>query len=393
MKGMIYTTFAILAASLIFFMAALPMTSTVDIDTSEAIRIGEASFYLDSVLEDVERSTGIAVRRGLTGASNYIIGTGEPLDDAEDDLTEAIVNGSINGVELNATENASLGEWGDRVENMTEEAGYRLEMRVSDYSFDSSGFHVETSKQLEARLEDPVTLASFNRSVSVDVDAEVKGVEDPMLLLRSAGRYTTSINYCGFDEPANYLDTGSSHNSPSVLGEAVVEPGSSLEEVEDRNDKILVVEDVDGEDESEVEEFRGVVSYQSADPVDTGYVYGIDDLGIGTGQDLILYGNEVWESNFRQMIFQDCYVPADAPGLMERYENDLTEVNDGMLTFVDVGSLPDALRHEETAVGYKYFPGDGGEELNNIAGVTDRYSWFRLDNEDAERLGVQELVK
>lgn len=389
-KGMIYTTFAIMASTLIFFMAALSATSNVGVGPSEALSIGEASFYLDSIMEDAERSTSIATRRGLTGASNYIISEGKALDSAEDGLASAIVNGSINGVELNSTGNGSLSEWGGKVANLSEEAGYRLELKVSGYSLEASGFQMESVMQVEARLKDPVTRASFNRTKPVSVSTTIEDVEDPLILLRSKGRYTPTVNRCGFDRPANLLGTGAQDSSPSVLAEAVVNPADTGG-VDNKSEKVLVV-DSDAHLESGVEQFAGVVSYGTSDPVSTEYVYETGDLGVETGQDLILSGSEVWESNFEDMIFENCYVPASAPGIMERYENDLTEVDDGILTFVDVGALPNALRYEGTAVGYKYFSQTQVGSLNTISGVTDSYSWFRLDDEDVNRWGLGSLT-
>lgn len=389
-KGMIYTTFAIMASSLIFFMAALSVTSNIGVGTSDALRIGEASFYLDSVLEDAERSTSIATRRGLTGSSNYIISEGEAFNNSEAGLASAIVNGSVNGVDLNSTGNGSLSEWSSKVENLSQEAGYQLDLKVSRYGLNSSGFSMDSSMQIEARLKDPVTLVSFNRTESVQISVSIEEVEDPLILLRSKGRYTPTVNRCGFDSPADSLGTGAQDSSPSVLGEAVVNPVDTGS-VEDKAEKVLVV-DSDAHLESGVDQFAGVVTYGGSDPVSTDYIFNTGDLGIGTGQDVILSGNEVWNSNFEEMIFENCYIPAEAPGLMERYENNLTEVEDGMLTLVDVASLPDALRYEGTAVGYKYFSQtqDGG--LNSISGVTDSYSWFRLDDEDVNRWSLGSLT-
>jgi len=388
---MVYTTFAVVATSLIFFMAMSPINSDIDVDTSDTVRISEASFYLDSVLEDLERSSEMAAKRGLTGSANYIIETGEPLEDPEENLTEAIVNGSISGVELNSTENASLSEWSDKVEGMARNAGYRLNLTVQDHEFNASGFRLEGSKEIKARLKDPVTLASFNRTESVDIEVDVDGTEDPLLLLRSQGRYTPVIKYCGFDRPATRIGTGSESSSPSVLGEAVVEP-SDPGGIENKSDKVLVVEE-NADQIGEADSFAGVVSYGSSAPVSTDYVYGTGPLSLEDGQDVILSGNEVWKSNFREMIFEDCYVPAKAPGIMERYGNNLTEVENGILTFVDASSLPSELRYPETSVGYKYFVGDSQGTVHGIDGVTDTHSWFRLDDEDIERWGLEGLVK
>jgi len=105
---MIYTAFALLSASLILMMAVIPFNQGAEIDTEEATRISDASFFMDSVLNDLERSLEISTRRALSSSTNYVIEEGEELEDPRASVTSALVNGSIKGDELEGMENASL---------------------------------------------------------------------------------------------------------------------------------------------------------------------------------------------------------------------------------------------------------------------------------------------
>jgi hypothetical protein len=66
----------------------------------------------------------------------------------------------------------------------------------------------------------------------------------------------------------------------------------------------------------------------------------------------------------------------------------------GIATVLDVTRLPSALQRSRSAVGYVYFNQTnnyGGSE--RIEGLTDDYSWFRLDRDHLERWNAEELVK
>jgi len=365
--------------------------------TAEADRIGEASFFLDSTVSDADRTLEMAMRRAVTGVTNEIVLEGEPSDNSEQDVSEALVNGSMEGQNLEGTENASLNDWSERVADIAESSGYNVEIGLEDYSFEENGLTIDSSFTVNTVLEDPVTRVEFNRTTSTSTSSTVEGIEDPMVTLRSEGRYIKQYNECGFSEPAEKLYAGSQSSTGYEKGLAEVMP-ENPGDVEDRNEKILVVEDIDSYDTSEVEDYQGFVSAEQSDNPESfeSYVFGTGSIQeISQGTSLILNEDQVWNSNFEKMFQEDCYVETDTgPGVLDRMENRLTGTeSNGVASMVDVSDLPEELQRQESAVDYVYFNQSGSYgDINEIKGVSDRYSWFYIDDYHVEYWELEDLV-
>lgn len=398
-KGLAYTSFAVLAASLIVTMVSLQVTGSNQVETGNADRIGEAAFFLQSIFSDMDRSLRISTRRALTGTTNHIVLNGNALQNPEKNVSEALENGTLNGEELNGTENASLQDWTSRVRDIADSSGYSLDVRVQNYSFNDTGFTVQSSFSVFASLRDPTTLTTFNKTESTNTDVSIEGIEDSMLLLRSEGRYLTQYSKCGFSEPAEVLYTGSQNSTGYVHGYASKNP-SDISAVPDRSDKIIVVEDIDSYQTSEVNEFEGAVSADPSSNVgqySTNYVFDTGSIAdIDQNTSLILNDQQVWRSDFRRMFKQGCYLPDEnGPDVFDRMENKLSnDDGDGLATLIDVSRLPSELRDVDSAVGYVYFDDSGSYGgLKQIKGVSDEYSWFRLDQDHIDEWSLEELAE
>ncbi|MFB6193191.1 MAG: hypothetical protein ABEK00_02980 [Candidatus Nanohaloarchaea archaeon] len=394
---MVYTSFAVLASSLLLVLAMTPVQTAVDLDSSEAARIGEASFFMESVLDDMDRSLGIATRRALTGATNYVIETGEPLARPGQNLTSATVNGTISGNELNATGNASLSVWTRRVSSIARESGYHLDVDVTGYSFNASGIDLESSYSVNARLRDPATLATFNRTRTETVPVSARGLEDTMLLLESVGRYVNRYQRCSFDDPADRLYTGATSSAGTAHGSAVVRPADAAD-VDNSGEKILVAQDIDNYATVDVNGFAGAVSAEpnSSGGYTTEYAFDTGSIaGIEQNTSLVINAGDVWRSGFRQMFREGCYVPSPrGPDVLDRLGNRKVSGpgETGIATLVEVPELPPELQKEGSAVGYVYFNETGYGSLNRIRGVSQEHTWFRLDDHHVELWDIEPLA-
>jgi hypothetical protein len=398
-KGLAYTSFAVLAASLIVTMVSLQVTGSNQIETGNADRIGETAFFLQSIFSDMDRSLRISTRRALTGTTNHIVLTGESLQNPKENISEALSNGTLDGEELNGTENASLQDWTSRVRDIADRSGYALDVNIRNYSFNDTGFTIQSSFSVFASLRDPTTLTTFNKTQSSSTNISIEDIEDPMLLLRSEGRYLTQYNKCGFSKPAEILYTGSQNSSGYVHGYVSKSP-SDISAVADKPDKILAVENVDSYQTSEVNDFEGVISANPSSNTgqySTSYVFDTDSIDdINQNMSLILNNHQIWSSRFRQMFEQECYVSDEnGPDIFDRMENKLSnDDGDGLATLIDVNRLPSELRDIDSAVGYIYFDDSGSYGgLRKIKGVTDEYSWFRLDQDHIDEWGLDELAE
>lgn len=390
-KALAYTTFAVFASSMLMMMLFFQVSQEQSYQNADAERIGKAAFFIESLFSDMDRSLRIATRRGLTGVTNEVIVTGGALNNSKKNVSEAVINGSLDGEDLNATENASLNEWGSRISNIASESGYELNTSVYNYSFTPGFMTLETRFEVRANLYDPTTFARFNRSSSTTITASYEDLEDTMLLLRSKGRYSVKYRDCGFSTPANLIGTGSQNSTGYIQGDAVVNP-SDIAAVENKSEKVVVATDIDTYPKADVEDFNGAISEQTSSntPFSNNYVFGVSIEEIGTNESLILNNDQVWQAHFRQMI-GGCYVQDNnGPDFMDRLENVNSESSAGLATFIDVEELPSELTEVESAVGHEYF-GNESNSLSRVRGVSGEYSWFRLDEEHIDYWGLNDL--
>lgn len=397
-KGFAYTTFALLSATLLISLTFTQVYKPASIQTANAERIGQASFFMNSIFSDMDRSLSIATRRSFTGANNYVVTEGEPLSSPKDNVSEVLVNGTLDGEELDSVGNASLSEWASRVSKIGERSGYRLNIVVRNYSFESRAFGIDSSFKVFARLKDPTTLAAFNRTRSAQASASIEGLEDPMITLRSKGRYVTNIQDCGFSDPADQVLTGSQNSSTSAHGQVVLRP-SDISPVNDSAEKIVAVEDPDSYSSSELNGFDGVVGAQehsSPGDITTTYVFGTGSLdGLEDEGYAIIDNEDVWRTRFVPMFDQGCYIPSErGPNFLDRLGNELVSDSGGITTLIDVSELPQELQKTESSVAFVYFNESGSYgSTERVEGISDDYSWFRLDSYHVDEWGLNELVE
>ncbi|MFQ3275174.1 MAG: hypothetical protein ACI9LV_000471 [Candidatus Nanohaloarchaea archaeon] len=399
-KGFAYTSFALLSATLLISILFTQVYQPTDIGNANAERIGEASFFLDSLFTDTDRTLNIATRRAFSGAVSEVVTRGEPLKSPQNNITEIMVNGTLDGNEVDSVGNASLSEWKGRVSDIASDSGYSLDISVSNSSFNNSGFEIYSSFDVSARLLDPVTRASFNRSRSTQTVTSIRDLEDPMITVRSQGRYTVTVNECSFEEPAEKVHQSSQNTTDTAYGAAVVRP-TDLSTVQSKNDKVLAVEDPDIYSSNELNQFEGVVASETRSDVSsisTVYAFGTDSLsGLGNSS-ILIDSSDVWRTGFAKMFEENCYVESErAPSFTDRLANNLTGDSEmGITTLINIPELPPQLQKSDaSAVDFVYFSDSASDNTRELKEISDQdeYPWFRLDQDTVDQWEIEELVR
>lgn len=398
-KGFAYTSFAILSATLLISILFVQVYQPNDLGNANAERIGEASFFLDSLFKDTDRTLDIATRRAFAGGVSEIVNTGEPLESPQENITEIMVNGTLDGDTVDSIGNASLSEWETRVVDIASDSGYSLDVSVVNASFNSTGFDVVSSFEVKAELLDPVTRAGFNRTESVETTTSINDLEDPMITVRSRGRYTVTVNDCGFNSPADKVLTGTQNTTETGYGVAVVNP-SDLASIGSKSDKIIAIQDPDDYSSDQLNDFEGAIASQTRSQtgsINTAYVFGTGSLsGIENGTKVLINSNDVWNTRFSRMFEDGCYIESEeGPEFADRLENNLSsDSNKGISTLIDVSKLPVELQKSDgSAVGFVYFDDSASPDTVTVKEVSSEYSWFRLDQEYIDRWGLEELAE
>ncbi|MFB6204353.1 MAG: hypothetical protein ABEJ75_01775 [Candidatus Nanohaloarchaea archaeon] len=404
-KGMAYTTFALAASGILMMLAIMPFQGYSLGTGGDAALIGQAAFYLDGIGEDMRRAHDIAFDRTLGEATNYIINTQQPLENPEEQLASIMVNASVNGQELPYMVNASMENWAGRVRNLSRRSDYRLRIRFVSANFSKkTEFVISSELAMWARLEDPRTRAAFNETFHSTKSSSITGLEDPMIRIQTADTYGHFFSRCGFSRPAEQLYTGTVSSGSTVWGEAYVEP--NISRVNDFQSSVLVTSDLAQYNPDSTQQFTGVVAADTvANPGDynDNYVIGTGSISeIQDNESLILDENEVWNSRFRYMLENSCYMvssgPLNGPGFLDRLQNRLVGTGaTGLVSLVNETEAPDA-GEDVSNVDYVYFnssaaygPAVSIDGVTTGGGNSVYYEWFRLDQYHVDHWNLNAL--
>ncbi|MDY6789387.1 MAG: hypothetical protein SVV03_05510 [Candidatus Nanohaloarchaea archaeon] len=426
-KGFVYSIFAIVAMGLILAITFKPFHLERSAESGQKLRIDEVFYFLQSITDDLGRATTIVGRRALTSLSNWIVNNGTYLEDAEDRFEEAFVNGTVDGDNASLMNRSTIEDWTESMQKEASASGYDLNLSL--FSMDlgvKSHLQVSVNNTYKLNLSDPVSSSQFDRYEEVDETISVKGMEDPLILVESAGRYVSTYSSCSYSDPTPVESTGSdsfyNNTKDWVSGTSVVRPGNgSVSSVSDKPDKVAVVADLCNYSESEIENdftlFAGVVS-EFDDVIDgkdgsrTVDVCGYDNIEMealiegatdSTSTDdstmTVMTDNTFFQNELKNWTESGCYFSDPwAPSIWGRFEGRFSreeQYSDGPAAILDIPELPKQIREVNTsAVGYVYFDdnSDYGAD-QKIKGVTNEgINWFRLDQDHVDHWGISELT-
>ncbi len=420
--GFVYTMFAMLVLGMTLTVTLLPLTVDRPSRTGEQVRVDEVFYFLKSVNDDFDRVTGIIGRRAMTALSNRIVNNGTYLNDSKDAFREVFENGTINDTAAALMNRSSFTDWSASMEDEAAKADYNLSTDINaiDLGFDPP-LDIELNVSYRYNLSDDITSTRFERTRNVSQTVSFAGVEDPLILVESVGRYTNFYAACQRRHPAQRHASGGDWFYEEVKnwtsGTAVVRPGNNpVDSVSNPGRKIAIVDDLCSySDLSDFSGFEGVVSESDAidgkDPNNNVDACGETDVNIDALVDdaagatavandsmAVMTEDQVWQNNLKNWTDEACYFSdPTAPTVWGRLEGRLTsaEGRNGTEFLLTVPDLPAELEESDTsAVTHVYFndSGDFGD-ARKIKGVTDQdMSWFRLDQDHVDEWGIGALA-
>ena len=366
-KGLAYTPFALIAATIIVSMAFTSInnvdTGAADLSTMDSVANSweetQASYAVDS-LDTISREASTPI-------------TEQEVYSAASGLTETGVYNSVQ------ERNSTYPNWSSSV---TAQLPVQ-ETSLRDIETSVNNLTVRTSSTLETKTSQGAV------NYSLEHTASITGVQDPLL---DNTTYSRDINSCGFEHLAVKLYDGEV-SSGTVRGDAVVEP-QDITSIASQDSKILVTSDVTGYDQSEVEDFLGYFSVQepvSPDNYNDNYTAGTTALpDVESGEQVIIHSG-LWSSNFETAIQTGCYMPsslADTPTFTERLNEQVTgDSGGGIFTVVSPSSSQSDIAYERVS--------SSSLNLVEIEAVSETEEWpdFRMSEQLAETIGLNELIK
>jgi hypothetical protein len=431
-KGFLYSLFAILILGLTFSITFAPLNVEEPSQAGEKLRIDEVFYFLKSITDDLERATEIIGRRAITSMDNYIVNNGEYLNNSAAAFEEAYENGTVGRENATLMNRSTINDWTDSMENEADDAGYDLNVSIRSVSVGTEDpLHVAVNASYNINLSDPISNARFDRIEDVDATISHTGMEDPLILVESAGRYANTFSNCSSAHPTPFNVTGSDsfyNNSDDwVSGNPVTRPNNGgVSSVSNKKNKAALVDDICSYSESEIRddltEFSGVAT-ETDNVLEGKNGQNSVDICDNHGNDLdsvrmnalvqdaanatditnnsvaVLTDDDVWQNNIKNRTESQCYFDdSTAPSIWDRFAGNLTrsdKYKHGQAFFIDIPELPDEIEEVNTsAVDYVYWneSGDYGQD-NKIKGVTNEgLNWFRLDQDHVDEWNINALT-
>lgn len=366
-KGLAYTPFALIAATIIVSMA---FTSINNVDTGTVDFSG-----MDSVAESWEQTQ-----------VSYAVDSLDTISrEASPPITEQEVYSAASSLTITGVYN-SVQERNSTYQNWSSSVTMQLpvqETSLRDVETSVDNLTVRTSSTLEVSSSQGTVNYSLNHTASI------MEVQDPLL---DNTTYSRDINSCSFEHLGVKLYDGEI-SSGIVRGDAVVEP-QDITSVTSQGSKILVTSDVTSYDQSEVEDFLGYFSVQepvSPDNYNDNYTAGTSAMpDVESGEQVIIHSG-FWKSNFETAIQTGCYMPSsleETPDFTERLNEQRTGNSaEGIFTVVSPSPSQSSIAYERVS--------SRSLSLVEIETVSETGEWpnFRISEHLAESNGLNELIK
>jgi hypothetical protein len=191
-KAIFFTIIAIVLISL--FIASFSLFYVMKDRSSVNKRVDTMNNFIFSLNQDISRQGYISGYRALLSLQDYISSSGEYLDNAEESVREATVNGTVNGQISNLMEGYTLPELNIRISDfakkMNLDATYTLK-NVSIKQEDPWNIIIEI--EIELYFEDKSQIASWNKTEKIISKIEIIDFEDPLYVINTNGFIANKI--------------------------------------------------------------------------------------------------------------------------------------------------------------------------------------------------------
>ena len=326
MRGVLLSWVLILLVTILF---------SIIIIQKETLSFEREQFSMRQELRDLKRTYASldrslhvvidsAIRRAVIASTNYIFNQSTYLTNAEDDLLELILNGTLNGTPIEMMENNTLTKWINDLEDFyLVSKDYNVSISLKNISLSlTDSFHIQFNATIYANVSKE-NIAYLSKQWNISERTSIVGFEDPFYLQNiSRGRASKIIEKPSYPNFTELLLTGAGDKG-WCYGNVTSDLGAS-----DKSEKILLKNNISGS-ESIANNFCGII-FQTGDEnqLNTTYLKNSSDveslLSTYINKKILLSGEKekLWNiSNFIDFVKNGYYFNSTTgPSFFDRLE-------------------------------------------------------------------------
>ena len=409
--------FSLLTLAVIIPVLAIILVQQITISSyrekvTTEIRLKELLDTYESITQDLDKSVEIVAPRAISACVNFVINNGTPLSSATDTIEELMIYGTLNSNSEELMEGNTLPVWINKIKNVTSLRGFITDIQLVDVEvkpYDS--WNLEIDVNLTINITEENGLASICRNFSMTNLVSIENFEDPLFTLKTFGRGSSIIQRSPYEGNYTVMLTSGNGTNGWFYGQTVVTTNESADAVENKDQKVLVVDSVKGI--TQLNSFGAIVcSCDVPSDVTVTYVEYASISAIPNSTNVLVDGDEgkVWYIDNLIDDIQNSFYHSSEVGasFLDRLEGEI-EVQDkyknlskntiGLEFFIDktyISNLGLSVDLEKTNVDHLYFSEDS-HHGKRVKGLED--TAFRIDEEfctnnrtHAEIYGVDELL-
>jgi hypothetical protein len=174
-------------------------------------RVKTANNFVKNVDRDLHRALYISSLRATLSLEEKIVNDGSFISDSRSAYKEAIMNGTINNVQLNLMIDSTFNDWVDKIKVKALETGIIVEFNVSDIDvYQDDPWHVKSRINVSVMVTDTKNTSSWVQDKIIVSSVDIIGFEDPLYSVNSYGRIANMISATPYE--GNYVSGGDVSN-------------------------------------------------------------------------------------------------------------------------------------------------------------------------------------
>ncbi len=201
-RGFFFTVIALLMMLLVFF--------TLSIESSKqhreqalvtAVRLSTMSDFIASLEDDMSRALYISGFRAMLTLVQEVISTGAFLEDADNALLQAVVNGTVGNATAPLMENSTFTLWIAKIEQNAVLMDVNVSIVLGNITLvQDDPWEIDLRAQVAFNVSDMKRTSSWYREKEIVAHVPLIGLEDPVYAVNSYGLLTNTVI------PANITD-------------------------------------------------------------------------------------------------------------------------------------------------------------------------------------------
>ena len=201
-RGVFFTLMSGFMIAILIFTIAIT-TRDVRHDSTKA-RVLSLNSFVKSIEADMSRGLYITSFRAVLSMEQYITQQGKYVTSSQKTFGEALLNGTVDGVNMSIMENSTIADWIQSIQLKATDADMDVAIKINSVNIgqaDTWTLRVSLNATLQA--DDRKKVASWNREQIVETTLTIVGFEDPVYLIGTSGKLPNVIAITNYE--GNYV--------------------------------------------------------------------------------------------------------------------------------------------------------------------------------------------